>query len=846
MAGKSGEIHKERAVQSALKSEESQMTTVFFFLYTRIEICCLIVIAYIAYSFFSVKRRVSYVHRLFSLIVLCSLLNMIFDFITVYTVNHLDSVPPVINRLCHMVFMGSLSGVVFCTYLYVRALIYPAQKPGVILWAPFVISVLSAALLPIKYTTGGYTNYSDGIAPRVTYICIYIYFALILWLFIRFHKSFQKKQLRGITTAVLTILVITSFQAIFPQSLISSVGVMMLNIAIFFTMENPDATLLDELEFERNKADEANKAKSRFLAGISHEIRTPVNAILGMDEMILREADEEAILEYAMNIRQAGNILLSLINDILDFSRIEAGKMELAPENYELSSVINDLLGMMADKAKAKGIVLILHADNNLPKSLYGDCVRIKQCILVLLNNAIKYTDQGNVTLGITHRKIDDRTVRLKISVRDTGIGIKKETLEKIGSASGKIDDVRYGTEGSGLGLSIVKELLALMGSGLQVQSEYGKGTEFSFEVDQQVADWTEIGGIEDSYKSTLAGLHACEERLFAPKAKVLYVDDTQMNLDVIRGLLKRSAVQLDTALSGTEALDLVRKKEYDIIFIDHKMPEPDGIETLALMRALPDNKCSDAPCIMLTANAISGVRQMYLDAGFTDYLSKPVNPQKLEDMLRTYLPKNLVEVLKIPKKEDDSAMPKIDGIDVAAALRNLGTRELMERTILQYYSAIDQTAQELDDMLAGGDVKSYGIKIHSLKTTSRLIGAKVIYNQAQYLELCADRNDIEAIRQTHPFMIATYRGYKEKLGGFCRGIQQNSVNQKKMFTNQQISDFLAALSACIDNFDSEGIDNLVNDAKNHTMPDDFSAQFERICSLAEKIDFDGLRLALK
>lgn len=820
------------------------MNLMDLFLYVRLELCCLAVITYIAYSFFSVKRIKNYVHKLFSIIIISSIINIIFDIITVYTVNNLTTVPNILNHIFHIIFVGSVAAIIFCTYLYVRALIYPDQKPKFIFWIPFALAIFSIICLPIKYNEGSHTNYSAGPAVTVAYICIIFYFVLSFTLLLKFHSQIGKKQLRGIVTAIISIITVSSLQFFLHESLVSSIGIVMLNIAFFFTVENPDEALIEELEYAKDKANAANKAKSQFLANMSHEIRTPINAMLGMDEMILRETRDGTILDYASKIKTAGNTLLSLINDILDFSKIEEGKVEISPVNYDISTLILDVVNMMSVKAKEKGLVLILHADESIPKSLYGDPIRIKQCILNLVSNAIKYTDHGNVTFSINHIKLDEKNINLTITVKDTGKGIKKEEISRVGLPFERLEQANYLPDaGAGLGINIVNQILNLMDTDLELYSEYGKGTEFKFTIKQEVKDWKPIGGIEENYKKSLTKIVRYKEKVYAPNAKLLFVDDTPMNLDVIKGLLKTTGVQIDTASSGTEAIDLVCKNEYDILFIDHKMPEPDGIQTLHLMENNENNKNKGKPCIVLTANAIAGVKEMYLEEGFTDYLSKPVNPEKLEEMIAQYLPAYLIEKkTAITESKKQANELKIEGIDLEAALTNSGSEKNMEAAMLQFKNSIKENANELQTLLDTGDIKTYGIKVHALKSMARIIGAKVLSNQAEFLEDAAGKNDVEAIKKNHPALIQNYKSYIEKLKVFDKTQNVQDSKAKEKLTEAEIQAFTKELLKLIENFDSQGIDNLVEETKKKNIPDPFSEKFTKICTLAEKIDYDALK----
>ena len=395
---------------------------------------------------------------------------------------------------------------------------------------------------------------------------------------------------------------------------------------------------MDELREQRQIADDANKAKSQFLANMSHEIRTPINAILGMGEMILRESKEKETVEYAEDIETSGQTLLALINDILDFSKVEEGKMEIIPVQYEPVIMKNDIVNMIKDRATKKGLKFEVEFDKEIPRLLRGDEIRIKQCALNLLTNAVKYTQEGEVRLKIRHRKSSDDRIVLSFEVSDTGVGIRPEDMDNLFSPFMRIDEKKNRSiEGTGLGISITKRLLELMKSDLHVESEYGKGSVFSFEIEQEVLNWEPAGEPERKADGANKKKAEYKELFHAPEATILVVDDIKMNLTVFTKLLKKTQIQIDTALSGKLAIEMAKDKKYDIIFIDHLMPDMDGIETLEKLKE--DNPDSNAVYIALTANAISGAREMYLNAGFADYISKPVEGSKLEKLIMSYLP---------------------------------------------------------------------------------------------------------------------------------------------------------------------------------------------------------------
>lgn len=598
-------------------------------------------------------------------------------------------------------------------------------------------------------------------------------------------------------------------------------GQSMLNRQMYsFSMEQK---LDRDLELAKAKSD----AKTMFLANMSHEIRTPINAVLGFDEMILRECSDRKILEYATSIRSSGRTLLALINDILNFSKIEAGKIDIVPEEYELSSTICDLVNMVSEKARAKRLQLNVYVNEKMPHLLFGDEVRIKQCMLNILNNAVKYTERGSVTLNIGFEKIDSSSIYLKVEVKDTGIGIKAEDLPRLFKAFERVDEKRNRTiEGTGLGLNIVAMLLDKMESHLEVSSEYGKGSDFSFAVRQRVVWWEEIGNFNESYRKYLQNNKAYAETFRAPNAHILVVDDTQMNLTVVEGLLRRSQIHVDTALSGREALELVQHKRYDVIFLDHRMPEMDGVETFHEMQKLPNNMSASAPCIMFTANAVSGAREAFLAEGFANYLTKPVDSLELEKMLVRYLPKDLVIIVRgdgsaeeEKKQHDLEEFQGIEGLDAALALQNCGSPETLREALREYRDNIEQKACLLEQYLADGALEEYTVLVHSIKSSSRLIGAADLSRQAAYLEQCGDEKKLSELEEKTPVLLELYRSYIDKLSLFAE-TSGDSADQKPLIDETQFKSAMDAIKEYASAFDFNSVDKIIEMLDKYTIPE--------------------------
>ena len=550
---------------------------------------------------------------------------------------------------------------------------------------------------------------------------------------------------------------------------------------------------------EKNQAlEEANKAQVAFISNMSHEIRTPINAVLGMDEMIIRETSEEEIREYAYNIKNAGKTLLGIINDILDFTKIEAGKMDIIPQEYALSSIINDLMNMIEGRVRDKGLEFQLNMNPEIPHILYGDDVRIRQIILNILTNAVKYTEKGTITFSLDYEKFDEENILLAVAVRDTGIGMKQEEMDKLSRPFERLDEKRNRTiEGTGLGMSIVTKLLMQMDSRLEVESVYGEGSVFSFRLKQKVINWEAV-------------------------------DDTLVNLTVVKGLLKRTGVQVDMAESGRECLEMCRNKEYHVILLDHRMPEMDGIEVMHHLQET-EGPNQHTPVIALTANAVSGAYETYIKEGFCDLLSKPVSGNKLERMLLKYLPEEIIDT-----QED-----LMTQIDKTAGEKACGSQEVYIQVCKEFAGTAKKNIREIGDFLEQGDLENYTIKVHALKSSARLLGAQELSQEAAFLESCGNEGKIEEIQERTGRLLSCCAKVADQLAEIYA---MKTEQEKQKMDSDELAEALTAMQEFCAAFDFDQVDSILQKLENCQLPEKFEAVMERLKTAIYDVDQEEIQ----
>ena len=623
---------------------------------------------------------------------------------------------------------------------------------------------------------------------------------------------------------------------------------------------------IEELQEAKREADSSNQAKSLFLAKMSHEIRTPMNPIIGFSELAIKESPSPIVMEYLNDIKTSSHHLLELINDILDISKIESGKMEMVNVDYETAELFHDVAQIISNQAEKKGLTFSMNIDPSMPKTLYGDVNHMRSVLINLLNNAVKYTTEGSVTLDADCLLVIDNTITLSFSVKDTGIGIRPNEMDKLFKNFSQINQTTsYGTEGTGLGLALVKNFCHLMGGDVEVMSEYGEGSTFTATIKQKIADSSPIT-LQTSSETVADDFSLGNLKLHDINA--LVVDDNSVNLKVISTSLKYYGVSVETAESGARAIEKCQEKKYALVFMDQMMPEMDGIEAMQHIRKLDNHYAAGgaAKIIALTANAVSGVKEELLGLGFDAFLSKPINYKELEETFQKFVPSDCIyfgSELMEPQIQSEQEK-RTENAKLSALLPNIDTKEglmhcggdindYLEILLLVYNSANDQLA-ELVSYKNAKNSKDFAILAHALKGSCLNIGAACTSQLAKELEFAGKEGNFDFIELHTDLFVDNYHALMEEISralvefGYiqpmeCAALNASSSDSSDMETalENQAREKLEEIRQAVIDLDFAHAASLCRKQLRTEYPKKFADAFEQMDRLLGEMDIDGI-----
>ena len=699
--------------------------------------------------FFHKKRADNIETKIYSKIIVNGFFCEIFDIASTYAAYvGINSVILIILckvYLFFLIFFGYYMGI----YLIKISKIDNQKLIERIYRAVMLVFLLLVSVLPLYSYSNGNEIYTYGLSATSVYVYIGLCILFYIFVILKTRKHIDMKKVIPFYSFIACIIIIATLQFFNPALLVVTAGIVFVTFVMYFTIENPDMKLIEELNLAKEQAEKANRAKTDFLSNMSHEIRTPLNAIVGFSQALAEEDISNEAREEVKDIIMSSNNLLEIVNGILDISKIEANKLEIVNTEYDTKKLMKDVVSLTKARLASRPLDFKVDIDPSMPPVLYGDYVRIKQILINILTNAVKYTKEGYIAFSVNTVVTGD-VCRLIMSVEDSGIGIKPEDVDKLFTKFQRFElEKNATTEGTGLGLAITKSLVELMNGKIVVQSKYGEGSKFTVSIDQRIIPKTveEIETTEDVNTNPFN----------ASGQKILVVDDNNINLKVANRLLKDYAADVVLISSGQECINRILDGEhYDLILMDDMMPHMTGSETLKNLKNIFGFKI---PVVALTANAISGMKERYLSLGFDDYLAKPINKDHLYKVLRKYLTENTnplsVHTVKetvpeIPDNTHNREYLESMGVDVNHGLELLGDMEMYDMTIAEFYKEFPDKIKKIEEFKNANDMPNYAILVHAMKSDSKYLGFMDLADIAYKHEMASKENNVSFVNENY------------------------------------------------------------------------------------------------